>query len=441
MQFLYSFFLTLIFIALLPYFAFQAIFNRKYLSNLRERSGFLPDSLRPDSLRSDARPAIWMHAVSVGETLASLTLIRELRAQFPHHRLIVSTTTATGQAIARSKITEADGFCYYPFDWKSCVRRALDVIKPEIIVLMESELWFNFLSECKSREIPVVVANGRISDRSFSRSQKFGFFVRSLYRSVTLFAMQSQVDAERAIKLGAPVDRVRVTGNIKYDIGEAQEPSKTAETARHLDDIFALSAKPLIVAGSTTDGEEEIISSAFEKLRMVDGLEEIRLLVAPRHPERFDEVARLFDGLRMKYVRRSGNSADGRLADIVLLDSIGELAAIYQFASLVFVGGSLAPKGGHNILEPALRAKPIVVGPHMENFREIANEFLRRDAMIQIEGRNNQELIDRLLSSFTDLLSDSIRARELGMNARKAVDENRGATAWTVKVIAELIGI
>jgi 3-deoxy-D-manno-octulosonic-acid transferase len=437
MQTIYSLILTIIFIALLPYFVYQILVNGKYLSNLRERLGLLPDSLK-----SDARSTIWLHAVSVGETLTALSLVKALHARFPAHRLIISTTTATGQAVARSKITEADGFCYFPFDWKFSVRRVLNTIDPQILILMESELWLNCLSECRKRKIPVVVANGRISDRSFARSQKLGLFVRRLYNLVTRFEMQSQVDALRAVKLGAPAERVNVSGNIKYDIGKAGESPKTAETANFLDKIFALNSTPLIVAGSTSDGEEELILSVFKQLRNTIGLERTRLLIAPRHPERFDEVARLLDSSGLKYARRSTSNLPDKITrsvDVILLDSIGELAAIYQFASVVFVGGSLVMKGGHNILEPALYAKPVVVGPHMENFREITKEFLRRDALIQLPKANDRALVDELKLALVDLLNDRERALKLGENARRSVEENRGATARTVEAVAGLI--
>jgi 3-deoxy-D-manno-octulosonic-acid transferase len=459
MAFLYSFFLTLAFFALLPYFAYQAFVNKKYLSNFGERLGRLPEALG-----GGARPALWLHAVSVGEALAARPLISALRARFPHHRLIVSTTTATGQAVARSRIAEADGFCYFPFDWRFSVRRALERIQPQAVILMESELWPNFLGECRARGIPVLVANGRISDRSFARSRRFGFLVRRMFAEVTHFAMQSEADAERAIELGAPAERVSVSGNIKYDIGASAESARMEETAKRLEETFALARAPLIIAGSTSDGEEEILLAAFEKLRQTDGLEQTRLLIAPRHPERFDAVARLLDSTRLRYVRRSehaqqaeaalagtpdkaafGSSlapapqSEAQMADAILLDSMGELSALYRFASVVFVGGSLVPKGGHNILEPALYARPIIVGPHMENFREIADQFRQRAALLQLRGASDQELIAELRAALTGLLTDAEQADRLGENARSVVNDNRGATARTVAALARLL--
>ncbi len=386
----------------------------------------------------EQRPTIWLHAVSVGETLAAKSLIVALRQQFPNHRMVISTTTITGQAVARQQIAEADAVCYFPFDWRFTVRRALDAVQPEIIVLMESELWMNFLTECRHRRIPTMVVNGRISDRSFPRSQKFGFFIRKLYCLVTQFLMQSRLDAERAIRLGAPAERVVVSGNLKYDIRDTSESPNLAETARQLNEIFALDRAPLIVAGSTGEGEEKILLAAFDQLRMLKQLPAVRLLIAPRHPERFNSVAELIETTTDRFARRS-NAQTATDADIILLDSIGELAALYRFASLVFVGGSLVPVGGHNILEPALFAKPIMVGPHMQNFREITGEFLRREAVIQLNATRADEQARELCRTFAELLNDKNLAERLGANARLAIEDNRGATARTVAAIAILI--
>jgi 3-deoxy-D-manno-octulosonic-acid transferase len=281
----------------------------------------------------------------------------------------------------------------------------------------------------------VIVANGRVSDRSFARSLKFGFFVRRLYGLVTRFAMQSHLDAERAIELGAPAECVAVAGNLKFEIGGVNDSPKIVETAK----TFALDSAPLVIAGSTTEGEEEMVLAAFEGLRKENVFGRVRLLVAPRHPERFDAVARLLKSSRLRVARRSSPEGDCGAADVILLDTVGELAALYRFASAVFVGGSLAPKGGHNVLEPALYAKPIIVGPHMENFREICSEFLRRNALLQLRGADPHALTSELRDAFERLLSDKDYAATLGSNARRAIDENRGATARTVEIVAEYL--
>jgi 3-deoxy-D-manno-octulosonic-acid transferase len=435
MRLIYSFLLGVAAIAMLPYFIYQALFNRKYMGGLGQRLGLAPPEELNDETESGLQPAVWIHAVSVGETLAAKPLIAALRARFPQYRLVISTTTATGQAVARSRLTDAGLVCYFPFDWKFSVRRALDAIRPRVVVLMESELWLNFLSECAARDIPVIVANGRVSDRSFARSRKFGFFVRRLYRLVARFAMQSRPDADRAIELGAAAARVSVTGNLKFEIAALSDSPAVVETAKTL----AIDSSPLLIAGSTTEGEEEMVLSAFEGMREENGFGKVRLLIAPRHPERFDSVARALKSSRLRVARRSSMNGDCRAADVILLDTVGELAALYRFASAVFVGGSLVPKGGHNILEPALYAKPIIVGPHMENFREIATEFLRRGALIQLRASGPQALTAELRGEFARLLSDKAYAEKLGSNARLAIDENRGAAARTVEIIAEYL--
>jgi 3-deoxy-D-manno-octulosonic-acid transferase len=255
--------------------------------------------------------------------------------------------------------------------------------------------------------------------------------------------MQSQLDAERALALGAPDGRVNVSGNLKYDVGELAESPGLAEKAVLLDEIFGLSSAPLVVAGSTSEGEEEMLLRVFDPVAMENGLERTRLLIAPRHPERFDEVAKLLDRSSLTYARRSAYhrlAADQpREADVILLDTIGELASVYRFASVVFVGGSLVPRGGHNIIEPALYARPVIVGPHTENFRQIINEFLRRDALIQLRGASERELTEELRDALIYLLDDRKIAQRLGANARQAVEENRGATTRTVAAIADLI--
>ena len=433
MHFLYSFLLTLVFIACLPYFAYQALVNRKYVMNLRERMGRLPADLQ-----SDGRATLWLHCVSVGETLAAVPLVKALRARFPEHRLVISTTTATGQAVARERFNAFAAVCYFPFDWRFTVRRTLDVIRPQAVILLESELWPNFLRECEARQIPVLVANGRISDRSFARSSRVALLLRPIYRMVTRWLMQSEMDAQRATKLGAL--NVTVSGNLKYDIGDAASGEKVDATAQRLNELFALERAPLIVAGSTTEGEDEMVLAAFTQLKKlrVAGQDSIlpyhpRLLIAPRHPERFAQVAELIAASGFSWTRRSQADAQSANAQIILLDTIGELAAVYQFAAVVFVGGSLLPKGGHNILEPALYGKPIVVGPHTFNFRDITQEFLRREAVIQLKGS------DELAPTWQRLLTDAALAQRLGDNARQTIAANRGATERTVEAVAELL--
>ena len=445
MYLLYSLALSLLFVALLPYFIYQAIRRGKYTSSFKQRLGLLPESVG-----ADTRPTIWVHTVSVGEFVAARPLIERIRRDFPDWRLVVSTTTMTGQRLARAQFPSLlDGTFYFPFDWRLSVRRALARVKPQLVIILETELWPNFLRECRLREIKTVIANGRISERSFSRYNKVRRFIARLLDDLSLLVMQSESDAERARLLGAPCDRVRVCGNLKYDITSTEEKRGIQE----LDNQFALSSSEhLIIAGSTMPGEEEIVLAAFGEARKREGLQSARLIIAPRHPERFDEVASSIAKSGFKFARRSEASASGELlfdeqvetsknnsparADVILLDSIGELAGIYQFATVVFVGGSLVARGGHNIIEPAAFAKPIIVGPHTENFRQIISDFAEANALVQIsEGDTGTATFTRELIR---LLSDRKRAQAMGARAHELLRKNRGATDCTMAAIKEV---
>jgi 3-deoxy-D-manno-octulosonic-acid transferase len=465
---LYSLVLSLLFLVLLPYFVYQAARRGKYSGSFKERMGLLPASLR-----GDARETIWVHAVSVGEFLAARPLITRLKSDLPAARIVVSTTTLTGQQLARSQAHLFDAALYFPFDWQFSVRRALAWVNPAVVIILETEMWPNFLRECRKRGVVTVLANGRISPRSFRRYQLLGRPFRSAIEDFSLMVMQSEADAERARQLGAPAGRVRVCGNLKYDqpgdggrgpgVGEETQDASNPHFPAPIPSCeihhqFALSLSPhLIVAGSTAPGEEEMLLASLREVRRHSGLEDARLLLAPRHPERFDEVARLIARSGFPFVRRSesrGSSAStvqrsgandtelqeadgGRAPAVILLDTIGELASIYRFAAVVFVGGSLVPRGGHNIIEPAVFAKPILVGPHTENFRHIVSDFVRADAVVQISAAGN-DLANRLARELIRLLSDREHARAIGERARDILLKNRGATECTVAMIKEV---
>jgi len=465
MYLLYSLVLSLLFLALLPYFAYQAARRGKYSSGFKERMGRLPKSLR-----SDGRETIWVHAVSVGEFLAAKPLIIRLRNDLPAARIVVSTATLTGQQLARSNSDLFDAAFYFPFDWKFSVRRSLDRVNPSVVIILETELWPNFLRECRRRGVAVILANGRISPRSFRRYQRVARPLRRAIEDFSVMVMQSEADADRARRLGAPASRVRVCGNLKYDLLEdggrgaaAGEEERDASSPQpptpipygDIDRQFALSLSPhLIVAGSTTPGEEEMLLASLREAREHSGLQDARLLLAPRRPERFDEVARLIGRSGFTSARRSESllsatqraeanegeahkAAGGGPPDVILLDTIGELASIYRFAAVVFVGGSLVPRGGHNIVEPAAFAKPIVVGPHTENFRQMVSDFVRADALVQIaDARDGAKSLAREL---VRLLSDPEHARAIGERARDILIKNRGAADCTLAMIKEVM--
>jgi 3-deoxy-D-manno-octulosonic-acid transferase len=433
MYLLYSFCLSLLFVILFPYFLVQALRHGKYAGSLRQRMGWLPDELR-----SDGRETIWVHAVSVGEFLAARRLIDALLREFPASRVVVSTTTLTGNRLARGQSqTGPSNVFYFPFDWLFTVRRALDCIKPRAVIVIETELWPNFLRECRRRGVVTALVNGRISERSFGRYRRVRGFITGVLNNITVMIMQSAADSARALDLGAEQGKVRFCGNLKYDLELFEKsPAAAGGFARALD-----SFGHLIVAGSTAPGEEAILLSALRAVRQKDGLQDATLLIAPRHPERFDEVASLVERSGFKLLRRSHAGAEsicGNQVDVVLLDSIGELACVYSQAGVVFVGGSLVPHGGHNVIEPAASARAIVVGPHTSNFRQIISEFLNAGALIQItEGEESATALAGVLSR---LLIDREAARAMGERALALLKDSRGATDCSIRIIKQVLG-
>jgi len=442
MYFFYSLIIAIgVFIAS-PYFLFRAIQTGKYFGTLGERFGNLPAQVK-------AIPAgcIWLHAVSVGEAIAALPLARRLKEQFPARPLVVSTTTETGQKLAKERFDFADSIIYFPFDWAWIVRRVLRAVRPACVLIVETEIWPNFLYETNRAGVPVIFVNGRISQKSFRRHQRalrwFPFFLGHFYRSVlnnaSMFLMQSEADAERIRKIGAKSDRVIVTGNLKYDSPLPEESAFVRWLAKEVD---LEKRRPLIVAGSVTSGEEALVLIAFGVLQ--GQMRNALLVLAPRKPDRFDAAAQdIVESLR-KYVRRSTidlnsptvtNAAPvfSNEISVLLLDSIGELAAIYGLADAVFVGGSMVEAGGHNILEPAGFGKPPLFGEHMENFQELANTFLSHGAARQVTNPED------LGVAWIELLEDPARRKKMGDAARNLVEENRGATSRTIQYIAKVL--
>lgn len=426
MYILYNLLLTLAFIVLLPYFLLRQLTGGKSSGNLKEKFGFLALG----SKNEPGEDTIWLHAVSVGEAIAVAPLVAALRERYPKSRLVVSTTTATGQDVARKKITNADAWIYFPFDLPFSVARALDRVAPKLVVLVESELWPNFLNAARKRGVAVMVANGRISDRTFARLTKLKKIAQFLYRNVSLFAMQTEEDKRRAIALGAPAGSVIAAGNLKYDVS-VPPPSQAAWSG--------LNGTPLIIAGSTGEGEDEIVLGAFKHLiEMNPDFASIRLLIAPRHPERFSAVATLAASRGLKVQRRSSGEPAGA-AQVLLLDTVGELASLYSTATVVFVGGSLLPYGGHNVLEPASFARPIIVGPFMDNFRAITEDFLAQGALVQIASRLKDDQVNELAGAFRSILLEEQKARDLGQNALRTFEANRGATLRHLDAIEKLL--
>jgi 3-deoxy-D-manno-octulosonic-acid transferase len=427
MYLVYSVLTFIVFAALSPYFLYQAVRYKKYVGGLRQRLGLLPITFNVD-----AETSIWIHAVSVGEVLMVRALTSDLKARYPGLRLFLSTTTIAGQQIAR-KVPDVDGVFYFPFDWTIVIRRTLALVKPRLFIMMETEIWPNLLRECRRRGVHTIVINGRISDRSYPRYRLVRRFFRRVLADVDRFCMQSEESARRLITLGADAGRVTVTGSLKFDSVDGPAARPLARGRDRVLRFFRVSpARTVIVAGSTMRGEEASVLRAFAAVKQtaVDAL----CILAPRQPNRFGEVDRLARQSGFTTVRRTDLPIDAEpRADVVVLDTIGELAQIYQIATAVFVGGSLADFGGHNILEPALFGKPIVFGPHMQNFREIAEAFVANGAAVQV--RSEREVDDALIA----LVTDPVRRARVGAAARALVDANRGAREKTLTVIADVL--
>jgi 3-deoxy-D-manno-octulosonic-acid transferase len=435
MYLLYSLLTLLVFVVVSPYFAYQAIRYKKYIGNLRERLGYLPISFN-----FDGEESIWIHAVSVGEALTARALAADLKARYPRLRLFLSTTTIAGQQVAKASLGRVvDAVFYFPFDWAFIVRRTLGLVKPRLFIMIETEIWPHLLRECRRRGVKTAVINGRISSRSYPRYRLIRPFFRRVLANVDRFCMQSEGSVRRLIDLGADPARVTMTGSLKFDSLEAPPPSGTGaahgKPRERLLRFFRVSpSRTVIVAGSTMRGEEAAVLKAFKRVK--DTKSHVLAILAPRHPERFGEVERLARDAGFVTARRSELPIDAEpRADVVILDTLGELAQLYQVATVVFVGGSLADHGGHNILEPAVFGKPVIFGPHMQNFKEIAEAFVGSGAAIQV--RSDQELDDTILA----LVRDPVQRARLGAAARALVEANRGAKGKTLAVIGELLPV
>jgi 3-deoxy-D-manno-octulosonic-acid transferase len=425
---LYSAAIVLLFAILSPYFLYQAVRHRKYIRNLPQRLGYLPLSFN-----FDGDDCIWIHGVSVGEVLTARAVLPQLRERYPRLRIFLSATTRTGHHVARTNVHDVDGVFYFPLDLAPIVRRTLAVVKPRLFIMMETELWPNLLRECRRQGVKTVLVNGRISARSFPRYRLARRFFRRVLADVDRFCMQSEESARRIIEIGAPRERVSVTGSLKFDSLEIPGASVPDRGHNRVLRYFRIPPeRPVIIAASTLRGEEEPVLEAFQRIRAT--WSNALLIIAPRKPERFDDVERLARQPGWRVARRTELAVDAEpRVDVVVLDTIGELAQLYQVATVVFVGGSLADAGGHNILEPAVFGKPIVFGPHMHNFAEISQTFIENRGAVQVHSEAELETV------LVELLSDPVRRAGLGAAARALVEANRGARARTLAVITQLL--
>lgn len=409
-----------------PWWLWRIAATQKYREGLWARLGRVPKNLVSSSAVA-ARPTIWIHAVSVGEVLAVTRLVKDLNAALPDYMVVVSTTTRTGQALARERFG-ANRVFYCPLDLPWAVRAHLQAIKPQMLVLAETEFWPNLLNGCFRRGIPVAVVNARISDRSWPRYKRLQRWWRPMLSRLSRVMAQSEIDAERLLALGCAAERVSVAGNLKFDVRVAEE----VEATRLLK--IVVGNLRLVVAGSTLEGEETALLEAWPQLLAADS--QLAMVFAPRHPERFATVAALLEKSSHRWTRRSEWNA--RPAEalkpgvIVLLDTIGELASVYSLAKVAFVGGSLVPSGGHNPLEPAQFGVPIVMGPHYANFAAITDSLREHDAL---RIASKEELPAALIA----LLRDQRAAEAMGARAREVFDQQAGATERCVIAIREIL--
>jgi 3-deoxy-D-manno-octulosonic-acid transferase len=421
--FLYSLLLALGMLLSLPYWLYQILRHGKYRKGLAERMGRVPARLTDGS-----RPGrvIWVHAVSVGEVLAVSGLVEQMRLASPQPRVLVSTTTDTGQELARKRFG-ADNVFHFPMDFAFAIRPYLQALRPKLVVLAETEFWPNFLRQAHASGARIAVVNARISDRSWPRYRRFRWALRRMLVHVDLFLAQTTEDSARLQSIGAEEGRVRITGNLKFDVSLPASPPIVESLRRSL---AAEGAGPVLVCGSTVEDEEPPLLKAFENLRVAHP--RAVMILAPRHPERFDDVAILLKRLGMPSVRRSQWQGETLAGGVLLVDTIGELAALYALADVAFVGGSLVPRGGHNIIEPAQHGVAVVTGNHTENFRDIVALFQSRDA-VRIVG------LAELPLTLMQLLADDAERLGLGRRALETIRSQMGATSRTLEALKTLI--
>ncbi len=420
MYLLYTCLLGLLVLLYAPVFVVRRLITQGTEVGLLQRLGYRSAGLPPE-------PRCWIHAVSVGEVMAAVPLVHAVRRRWPDLHPVVTTVTPTGARVVKDRLEPAVTHRYFPLDFPGAVSRALAGVKPRFFIALETEIWPNFLRALQRRGIPAMIANGRISDRSFRRYRLVRPFMRRVLAGIAVFAMQSAEDARRIIALGAPPERVVVTGNLKSDAAP-NEPGAEQLWRR----LMGLTGdEPVWIAGSTHRGEEELLLEAFVGLRR--GHPSLVLVIAPRHPERVPEVERLIRGRGLTSVRRTALPSARDTDAVIVLDTVGELAQLYQLSQVVFVGGSLVPLGGHNMLEPALRRKPVVFGSHTSNFREGAELLVTAGAALVVRDARELE------GALDGLLSDPARRAAMGEAAFEAVVGRQGAVRETLELIERFL--
>lgn len=415
---------------LLPLFLYRMLFDANYRNGVGSRVGILPPEIKKDM---DGGNRYWFHAVSVGEVMAAAPLIKIFKERHPNSTIIFSTVTSTGNQTARDQLPEIDHLIYFPFDLIWIMRKTVRIMRPRLFIFFETEIWPNLLTYLKIKGIPSVMVNGRISDRSFKRYKLARLVLKGALDCVTLFSMQTDEDRAKIVSLGADPYRVFNTGNIKYDraLELIRRKGKGRLTRK---DLNISDESIVIVAGSTHQGEEETLIHVFKQI-LADFPDTV-MIIAPRHLDRVAKIESLIVSSGLPYLRRSDNILSALRANsgsVIILDTIGELSDLYKITTVAFVGGSLVPVGGHNILEPAAHGKPVIFGPHMDNFREISRLMVERGGAIKANGR------DDLYMKLHNLLSNRDSLERMGREAKRFVMENSGAAEKNMRLIERFV--
>lgn len=393
-----------------------------YRQRWLERYGFCKNKVKPNG--------ILVHAVSVGETIAAIPLIKALQQKYPQLPITVTTMTPTGSERVKTLLKDSVSHLYLPYDLPGAIKRFLKTTKPKIVIIMETELWPNLISQCYKQKIPLIIANARLSERSAARYGKLGKAVKQIFSKISMVAAQNQHDGERFVSLGLPTDHLAITGSIKFDINLSNEQR---QKINQLKQQWQLN-RPVLIAASTHSGEDEIILTAFKKLLLKHA--NLLLILVPRHPERFKTVEKLISDSGFNYLKRSANQIPTEQTQIVLGDTMGELLELYAMADIAFVGGSLVKQGGHNPLEPALHHIAIITGEYFFNFQVICEQLIEAQGMIVCTNS-----ADDLYSSIDCLLNDNSRRVQLGENAYLVLKQNQGALSRLLAVINHYLDI
>jgi 3-deoxy-D-manno-octulosonic-acid transferase len=369
------------------------------------------------------KKSIWVHAASVGEVRCSIPLLKKIKKEFPHSKILLTTMTSTGNETAKTYLPEGDQVLFIPIDHPLVIRRAIEKIQPSLLLIAETELWPNLLRACGKKGIPIVLFNGRISQKSFRRYLFFKFFFKECLKYISRFLMQTEEDRTRIIEMGGESQKAKAVGNLKFD---QTFPSFTTEAISEMAKSLGLRGNEnILIAGSTHSGEEEILVSLYKDLKKIDP--HLVLILAPRHLERLEEVEKILKKESLPWQRKTsfllrGGGSDQEQSRIILLDTMGELIGLYSLGTLVFVGGSLVPVGGHNPLEPLLFRKCVLFGPHMFNFLEISNRLIETGGAIQVSGKED------LFSQTKHLLLDKGAQKEIGEKGYRFLQKHQGAT-------------